>query len=74
MFVPYHGTVLRELAISKGYLKPDVFAVWGPGVSQLVMPDFSKEDITRMMHEFKVRQNKVEGVINFLPKEQMINK
>lgn len=55
LFVPYHGTALRELAIRKGYLKPDVLAVWSPEVSQLEMPDFPKEDISRMMLEFNAR-------------------
>ncbi len=55
LFVPYHGTALRELAIKKGYLEPDVLAVWSPEISQLEMPYFPGEDITRMMQKFNAR-------------------
>lgn len=53
VFVPYHGTELRDLAVKNGYLKPDVLAVWSPESSQLDMPGFPKEEITRQMQEFK---------------------
>ncbi len=59
VFVPYHGTELRELAISKGYLKPEVLAVWSPELSQLEMPEFPKEEIARLVQEFKSKSFRV---------------
>lgn len=56
VFVPYHGTELRALAVKNGYLKPDVLAVWSPEQSQLNMPLFPPETITRLMREFKEKR------------------
>ncbi len=56
VFVPYHGTELRELAVRRGYIKSDVLAVWSPEQSQLNMPQFPKEEITRLMREFKSKR------------------
>lgn len=53
IFVPYHGTELRDLAISLGYLQPEALARWSPEQSQLDMPAFSKAEITRLMLLFK---------------------
>ena len=55
LFVPYHSTALRELAIKNGYLRPDVLAVGSPEESQLDMPDFSKQAISQKMQAFKSR-------------------
>lgn len=56
LFVPFHGTELRELAIRHGYLKPEVLAVWSPEFSQLNMPQFPKEEIARLMQAFKSKR------------------
>lgn len=53
IFVPYHGTELRALAISLGYLSPEVLARWSPELSQLDMPAFPKAEIARLMQLFK---------------------
>jgi len=52
LFVPYHGTALRALAVEKGYLQVDELAVWSPEQSQLDMPGFPRQAISRMMQEF----------------------
>lgn len=57
VFVPYHGTPLRELAIQCGFLKPEVLAVWSPEQSQLNMPLFPQEEISRLMQEFKRKRS-----------------
>jgi len=57
VFVPYHGTELRRLAVQKGYLQADELAVWNPEQSQLNMPQFPKHEIARLMAEFRSKPN-----------------
>lgn len=53
ILVPFHGTELHELCVKKGYLDPNVIcAVSNSGESLLNMPQWSKEDITRLRDVF----------------------
>lgn len=45
IFVPYHGTELREVAIQKGYLDPDNISTHTTSSSLLHMSHFSPEEI-----------------------------
>lgn len=53
LFVPYHGTPLRQLAIEKGFLREDTLARWSPEQSQLTMPLLPNETLALLMREFK---------------------
>jgi radical SAM superfamily enzyme YgiQ (UPF0313 family) len=55
IFVPYHGTSLRNLAVERGYLEADELAVWSPLQSQLNMPKFPPDEIARLVQVFKTR-------------------
>lgn len=55
VFVPYHGTALRQIAVDRGYLDAATLAVWSPQQSQLEMPDFPASEIARLVNEFKAR-------------------
>ena len=53
ILVPFHGTELHELCVKKGYLDPNVIcAVSNSGESLLNMPQWSKEDMTRLRDVF----------------------
>ena len=53
IFVPFHGTELREYAEKKGFIKPGVIcSVHNADESMLTMPQWDKEDITRLRNVF----------------------
>lgn len=53
IFVPFHGTELHEYAVKKGYLDPNkICAVSNSGESVLNMPQWNKDDITRLRDVF----------------------
>jgi radical SAM superfamily enzyme YgiQ (UPF0313 family) len=55
IFIPYHGTPLRELAIQKKYMSPDLVCTESSntsGSSLLNMPQFTKEQIDSYMKVF----------------------
>ena len=53
VFVPFHGTELHEYAVKKGYLDPNVIcAVSVSGESILKMPQWDKDDISRLRDVF----------------------
>ncbi len=53
IFVPFHGTELHELCVSKGYLDPNIIcAVSNSGESLLNMPQWDKKDMTRLRDVF----------------------
>jgi len=53
ILVPFHGTELHDLCVKKGYLDPNVIcAVSNSGESLLNMPQWSKEDMTRLRDVF----------------------
>ncbi len=53
IFVPFHGTELHELAVKRGYVNPKtVCAVSNSGESILNMPQWEKDDITRLRDVF----------------------
>ena len=53
ILVPFHGTELHALCVKKGYLDPNVIcAVSNSGESLLNMPQWSKEDVTRLRDVF----------------------
>lgn len=53
ILVPFHGTELHAYAVKKGYLDPNVIcAVSNSGESILNMPQWSKEDITKLRDVF----------------------
>ena len=53
ILVPFHGTELHDLCVKKGYLDPSVIcAVSNSGESLLNMPQWSKEDMTRLRDVF----------------------
>tara|TARA_Y100000590_G_scaffold115951_1_gene132317 strand:+ start:7417 stop:9060 length:1644 start_codon:yes stop_codon:yes gene_type:complete len=53
ILVPFHGTELHDYAVRKGYLDPNVIcAVSNSGESLLKMPQWSKEDMTRLRDVF----------------------
>ena len=53
-FVPFHGTELREYAEKKGYISPDVICSVANSAddSLLNMPQWPKEDISRLRNTF----------------------
>lgn len=51
-FSPYHGTRLRELALKRGYLKPEERATVFTKDSVLNMPHLSKAEIRGLMKTF----------------------
>jgi radical SAM superfamily enzyme YgiQ (UPF0313 family) len=51
-FSPYHGTKLRELALERGYLKPEDRATVFTKDSVLNMPELSKDAIRGLMKTF----------------------
>ena len=52
-FVPFHGTELRDYAVSKGYLNKDYIAtVSNSGKSILNMPQWGADDIERLRNVF----------------------
>ena len=53
IFAPYHGTPLRDLAISKGYLNDDeICSLSNTSASMLRMPTISKEEISGLAKVF----------------------
>lgn len=48
-YVPYHGTSLRDYALSKGYIKEDTVMRCLTGEPVLEMPKFSKKEIMGVM-------------------------
>ena len=53
ILVPFHGTELHTYAVNKGYLDPNVIcAVSNSGESLLNMPQWKKEDMTRLRDVF----------------------
>jgi len=54
IFQPYYGTHLRDLAIQKGYMKPDVIASHNQDVSILDMPQFPQEKILGLQRTFSM--------------------
>ncbi len=55
LFVPYHGTELRQRAERDGFMEPGELAVWSPEQSQLTMPAFPKGEINRLVAAFRSR-------------------
>lgn len=51
-FSPYHGTKLRELALERGYLKPEDRVTVFTKDSVLNMPHFGKQEISGLMKTF----------------------
>jgi radical SAM superfamily enzyme YgiQ (UPF0313 family) len=54
IFTPYHGTELRELAISKGYLDPGVITTHSTSSSLLKMPQISPEELDGLIKTFNI--------------------
>ena len=52
IFTPYHGTKLRELAVDRGYLDPDVITTHTTSNSILNMPQLSSAEIDGLMRTF----------------------
>lgn len=52
IFTPYHGTQLREEAVEKGYLDPQVITTHTTSSSLLRMPQLSVEEIDGLMKTF----------------------
>tara|TARA_Y100000310_G_scaffold344503_1_gene457610 strand:- start:858 stop:2372 length:1515 start_codon:yes stop_codon:yes gene_type:complete len=52
IFVPYHGTKLREEAIEKGYLDPEIIMTHTTSSSLLSMPQLSSQEIDGLMRTF----------------------
>ena len=52
IFVPYHGSQLREIAIQKGYLDPKASTVHTTSSSILRMPQISVEDLDGLVRTF----------------------
>ena len=53
IFMPFHGTELRDYAEKKGYISPDVIcSVGNSDESLLDMPQWDKEDISRLRSVF----------------------
>lgn len=51
-FAPYHGTVLRDVAVKRGYLDPEVIAPPNTDWSVLNMPQFPREQIYGLQRTF----------------------
>ena len=58
VFVPYHGTELRQRAEREGFIEPGELAVWSPEESQLTMPAFPKAEINRLVAAFRARSTR----------------
>lgn len=54
IFTPYHGTELRELAIQRGYLDPDVITTHSTSTSLLDMPQISPQEIDGLVKTFNL--------------------
>ena len=54
LFTPYHGTELRELAIKKGYLDPNVITTHSTSTSLLKMPQISAEELDGLIKTFNI--------------------
>ena len=52
IFTPYHGTKLRELAIHRGYLDPNVITTHTTSSSLLSMPHLPSEEIDGLVRTF----------------------
>lgn len=52
IFTPYHGTELRELAIKKGYLNPNIITTHTTSSSLLKMPTLATEEIDGLIRTF----------------------
>jgi len=52
IFTPYHGSKLREEAIRKGYLDPEIITTHTASSSLLRMPQLSVEEIDGLMRTF----------------------
>ena len=52
IFTPYHGTVLRNVAVQKGYLDPSVITTHTTSSSLLDMPQLPSKDIDGLMKTF----------------------
>ena len=52
IFTPYHGTKLREMAVDRGYLDPDVITTHTTSNSILNMPQLSSAEIDGLMRTF----------------------
>lgn len=53
IFVPFHGTELHDLAVKRGYIDPKkICSVSNSGESILNMPQWEKDDITRLRNVF----------------------
>lgn len=52
IFTPYYGTKLRELAIQRGYLDPDVIVTHTTSSSMINMPQLSASEIDGLMKTF----------------------
>lgn len=53
-FVPYHGTLLHELSVKRGYIDDDTPTACLTGEPVLNMPQFSKEKIKGIMRTFSM--------------------
>lgn len=54
IFTPYHGTVLRELAVQRGYLEPDVITTHTTATSLLKMPQISAQELDGLIKTFNL--------------------
>ena len=52
MFTPYHGTKLREMAIQRGYLDPEVITTHTTSSSMLNMPSISSAELDGLIKTF----------------------
>ena len=52
MFTPYHGTKLRDLAIQRGYLDPEVITTHTTSSSLLNMPQLSSVELDGLIRTF----------------------
>lgn len=52
IFVPYHGTKMREEAVKKGYLDPETITTHTTSSSLLQMPQLSSQEIDGLMRTF----------------------
>lgn len=53
IFVPFHGTELRDLAVAKGYIPPNLIcSVHNANESLLRMPQWDSKDISRLRSVF----------------------
>ena len=57
IFIPYHGTALRELAVSEGYLPYDnigsPFGLQGKPILDMPQPYLQRDEITELARKFK---------------------